>query len=122
MKNSNNIFNPDTTSEIISGYVCGNQEIQIEDFESIKCPICGEYMKISGLDFGGESNREKDIMRYDNYVDDYGVPHCRVLGRDRHEEKTGVHMSCPNNCVKEMLLDVKQITLGGYREFTEFRR
>lgn len=122
MENNNNITNPGATLDVISGCVCGNQEIQVDDFESLKCPICGQCMQISGIDYDGETNYERRVMHQQDYVDDYGLSHCRVFGRDKREEQSGLHMRCPNNCVREMILDIKHITLGPYREFTERRR
>lgn len=117
-----NLFEIDTTLEPISGTVCGNLEIQIEDFESLKCPICGACMRISGIDFDGEVNYEPYLMRQQDYIDAYGISHYRAYGRDKREEQSGLHMKCPNNCVREMILDIKQIAYGRYREFTEHQR
>lgn len=117
------IFNPDTTLEPVGGVVCGRNLTLIEDFNKIQCPICGEYMNISGFDCDpGNVEHEPYVMKRCDYVDAYGISHFRVYGRDKREEQTGVHMSCPNECVREMIIDVKQITFGPYREFTEHRR
>ena len=119
---NNNIRRPGATLDVISGYVCGNQEIQVDDFEALKCPICGECMEISGTDYDGAVNYEKRLMHQQDYIDGYGIAHYQAFGRDQREEQMGLHMRCPNNCVREMILDVKHITLSPYKEFKEWRR
>ena len=115
------IFNPGTTLEQVSGTVCGHNLVVIEDFNQIKCPICGECMYISGMDLSGDVDREHYIMTDDRFRDDYGVSHRRVSGRDKREEQQVIHMGCPNECVKDLALNVIRIAYGPYREFTEMR-
>lgn len=118
-----NFLNPDTTLEPVGGTVCGRNLVIIEDFNQIKCPICGESMHISGMecDFGGVEY-EQYAMRSCDYVDAYGLTHYRVFGRDKREEQQIIHMSCPNECVRDLALNIKQIHFGPYREFIEHRR
>lgn len=117
------IHNPDASILSISGTVCGNKEIEIKDFNKVKCPICGACMSVSGADMShGDIEYDKYIMTERHYSDDAGTPHHRYFGRDRRQEQIDIYMSCPNRCVKEMKLGVKQITYGGYREFSEMTR
>ena len=112
--------NAGATSETISGTVCGNFETEI-DLTKIKCPICGEYLIPSGMEVF-DDERENLIMTEDRYRDDFGTPHCRVFGRTRYARNQKIHMGCMNNCVEILTLNIKKVTLGSYREFTEYRR
>ena len=116
---SQNFLNPDTSLECVGGTVCGRNLVIIEDFNQIKCPICGECMHISGMELNGDVDREHYIMSEKRFRDDYGVPHCQVFGRDKREEQQIIHMGCPNECVKDLALNVIRVTYGPYREFTE---
>lgn len=112
--------NPGATLETMSGTVCGNFETEI-DLTKVKCPICGEYLIPSGIETGFDE-KEDIIMTKDSYRDDFGTPHCRMFGRTRYAYNQKIHMSCMNNCVERLTLNVKNVTLGGYREFTEYRK
>lgn len=78
-------------------------------------------MHISGLELTGDVDREHYIMTEKRYRDDYEVGHSLVFGRDKREEQQVIHMGCPNECVKDLALNVIQIAYGPYREFTERR-
>lgn len=116
----NKLSNPGITLENISGTVCGNFETEI-DFAKVKCPICGEYLIPSGME-SGEHEIEDMIMTEQHYRDDFGIPHQRIYGRTKYANHQKLHMSCPNNCVEKLTLNIKNVTLGAYREFTEYRR
>ena len=118
---SQTIQHPGCTCETISGTVCGKLDITINNFNEIKCPICGDYMEVCGMEYI-DSFVERSIMAKNEYVDGGGISHCQSFGRDKHTEENVLSMHCPNHCVKEMKLNVKHITFGGYREFTEISR
>lgn len=120
MAQSNKLSDPGATLETISGTVCGNFETEI-DLTKVKCPICGEYLIPSGMEYG-EDEKENLIMTEDRYRDDFGTPHCRMFGRTKYADNQKIHMSCPNNCVERLTLNIKNVTLGTYREFTEYQR
>lgn len=114
------LTSPGATLETISGTVCGNFETEI-DLTKVKCPICGEYLIPSGMELG-DHEREDMIMTEKHYRDDFGIPHQKMWGRTRYENNQKIHMSCPNRCVERLTLNIKNVTIGPYREFTEFQR
>lgn len=114
------INSPGATCDFIYGTVCGNLEQDI-NLASIKCPICGAILNPSGMELG-EDTHENMMMTEDHYRDDFGTPHMRVWGRTRYENNQKIHMSCPNRCVEQLTLNIKNVTIGPYREFTEHRR
>ena len=116
----NRLNNPGITREVISGTTCGNLEIPIKNINEIKCPICGEFMELCGVDMCcGDGETYKMVMHEQSYCDDYGTPHCRIFGRDKREEQRKIFMRCTNGCVEEMKFNIKDVTLGYYREFNE---
>ena len=118
---SHDFLNPGITPEYVGGTVCGRNLVIIEDFNQIKCPICGECMHISGMELNGDVDRELYIMTERRFRDDMGVGHSQVFGRDKREENQVIHLGCLNECVKDLALNIKRINFGPYREFTEMR-
>lgn len=109
---------PDTIDySIINGIVAGKQEIIINDFnKDIRCPICGEMMKIKGVNFDMESYNEDYIQHTYSFSDDIGQLHSYKFGRTKLTEEREVNMCCPNKCIKDMIVAVKYLTYSPYKQ------
>lgn len=102
-----------------SATVIGLKKIVIKDFNDVLCPLCGERMKISGIDFYGDTTREKHITQNRTFIDDYGIRHATFYGREDVCDTYKIYMECPSQCVENMAINVTNIRIGLERELVE---
>lgn len=119
MNKTPKIFNEPTTSDLstISATTVGLQQYVVDDFESLKCPVCGENLIKSQLDLS-DSNIEKfeHVQHTHTYTDDIGQVFTHKYGRIKHTEKFIVHMKCPNGCVTDMTIPCENISFSPYKQ------
>lgn len=101
---------------------CGLEHVYVKDFCELKCPVCGQKLVITGIDFAGDEERELVVNDCETCVDDYGYIHVHSYGRTKTTHHNKVYMSCPNKCVEDMKFNVENTTYGNYRELTEIER
>ena len=100
--------------------VCGKLDHIVEDVSKIKCPICGSEMTVVGIQRDGKDEHYAQIYCQAHFCDSYG-PHVRYYGRDHYEYHTKIMLSCPNLCIEEMTMNIKDIHVSEYKEFPEMR-
>lgn len=89
----------------------------VDDFESLKCPVCGKNLIKSQLDLS-DSNIERfeHVQHTHTYTDGIGQVFINRYGRTEHSEKFIVHMKCPNDCVTDMTIPCENISFSPYKQ------
>lgn len=101
----------------VSATVVGKCEIQIENFnDDIKCPFCGEKMKIKAVNFDIAERTEDYVQHTHSWSDDIGQHFSETFGRTKHTEEQELNMFCPNGCVTDMVVPVKRLTYSPYKK------
>lgn len=106
----------------ISARTIGLKQIVIDDFNEIRCPICGDKMEISGISTDGESNNTKYIASSSSHIDSNNIRHTYFYGRDEYTQTSKIYMRCPSLCVEQMTINVEDIAIGEYRELNELQQ
>ena len=114
------------TLETFSSTTVGNLNLEVKDFSKIKCPFCQEDMVVSGIDHFVDSSYDdgyqRDVMNRFTSIDGGGIAHMRCFGRPVNKESHNVILSCRNNCIKEMIVNASNISVGAYQEFPELQQ
>lgn len=118
MKSS--LINWDNRTNKMAGVVVGDAEIKIDDFNQVKCPFCGRELRVSGIECPVSDHTNTTIIHVDSHVDGIGRRHTRYFGRSDREIESQIRMQCPSNCIRDMLVNIKNVVIGQYRHLTEY--
>ena len=104
----------------IAGTVVGDAAIKVDDFNEIKCPFCGRELQVSGMEMPTSDHLNTIVLHADSHVDGAGRRHTRYFGRSDREIESQIRMRCPRNCIRDMLVNIKNVVVGPYRHLTEY--
>lgn len=100
----------------VSATVVRKCEIQIENFNDVICPFCGEKMKIKAINFDIAERTEDYVQHTHSWTDDIGQFFSENFGRTKHTEEQELNMFCLNGCVTDMIIPVKRLSYSPYKK------